>query len=302
MTIPIRIIKWVLISTFVLLVSSVLFYTYLVLSFDTKNFPENHGSVETQLFVGDGDNQPLIVGLGGAEGGNTWASRYWANRRNEFISQGYAFLAIGYFGVEGAPKELDRISLDGVHQAIIDASSDPKINQQCIALIGGSKGAELALLLASEYPDIKAVVAMVPGNAVFAALTIAMNTPSFSLRGEPLEFVPVPWSATPALIKGDLRAAWEEMLKNDDAMNNAAIQVENINGPIFLVSATRDEFWPSTEMSTSMVQRLKENDFPYKVEHLPVEGDHASVLDHLNEVSNFLLNNLMLENSLGCPR
>lgn len=297
-----KIIKWTLISIFTLLVISVLFYTYLVMSFDTKNFPENHGLVDSQLFLGDGDNQPLIVGLGGAEGGNAWASRYWDNQRNSFISQGYAFLAIGYFGMEGTPRELDRISVDGVHQAIIDAANDPKINQQCIALIGGSKGAELALLLASEYPDIKAVVAMAPGNAVFAALTTAMNTPSFSLGGEPLEFVPVPWSATPALIKGDLRAAWVEMLKNDDAMSNAAIQVENINGPIFFVSATQDEFWPSTEMATSMEQRLNENDFPYAVEHLAVEGGHASVLDHFDEVSNFLQNTLMLENSLECPR
>tara|TARA_A100000171_G_C2139047_1_gene153058 strand:+ start:971 stop:1789 length:819 start_codon:yes stop_codon:yes gene_type:complete len=272
------------------------------MSFDTKNFPENHGLVDSQLFLGDGDNQPLIVGLGGAEGGNAWASRYWDNQRNLFISQGYAFLAIGYFGMEGIPRELDRIAVDGVHQAIIDAANDPKINQQCIALIGGSKGAELALLLASEYPDIKAVVAMAPGNAVFAALTTTMNTPSFSLGGEPLEFVPVPWSATPALIKGDLRAAWVEMLKNDDAMSNAAIQVENINGPIFFVSATQDEFWPSTEMATSMEQRLNENDFPYAVEHLAVEGGHASVLDHFDEVSNFLQTTLMLESSLECPR
>lgn len=302
MVTTIRIFKWVVTSITVLIVLAILVYSFSVMSFDTENLPENHGSVDAQLFLGDGGNQPLIVGLGGSEGGNAWAHQYWADQRDVFISEGYAFLAIGYFGMEGTPKELDRISLDAVHQAIIDASNDPKINSQCIALIGGSKGAELALLLASEYSNIKAVVAMVPGNAVFAALTIAMNTPSFSLRGEPLEFVPVPWSATPDLIKGDLRAAWLQMLEDEDAMNNAAIQVENISGPIFFVSATKDEFWPSTEMSVSMEQRLEENNFPYYVEHLVVEGNHASVFDHFDEVSIFLRNNLMQENPTGCPR
>ncbi|MEX2334633.1 MAG: acyl-CoA thioester hydrolase/BAAT C-terminal domain-containing protein, partial [Pseudohongiella sp.] len=214
-------------------------------------------------------------------------------QRDEFISQGYAFLALGYFGAENTPLELDRIALEGVYNAILQAAENPAVNAQCIALIGGSKGAELALLLASEYPDIKAVVAMAPGSAVFAALTMAMNTPSFSLNGEPLPFVPVPMSATPALLQGDLRGAWVEMMKNEEAMAAAAIPVENINGPIFFVSAARDEFWPSTEMSQSMQQRLEDNNFPHHVEHLATEDDHASVLNHFDEVETFLRNHFL---------
>jgi hypothetical protein len=65
-----------------------------------------------------------------------------------FLAQGYALLALAYFGEEGIPKELDRISLEGVYAAIVDAADHPKVNRDCIALIGGSKGAELALLSA----------------------------------------------------------------------------------------------------------------------------------------------------------
>lgn len=92
------------------------------------------------------------------------------------------------------------------------------------------------------------------------------------------------------------------MLENDVAVRNASIQVENINGPIFFVSATRDEVWPSTEMSESMVHRLSENDFPHFVDHLAVNGDHASVLDNFDEVEDFLKVNFMQDNSSGCPR
>ncbi len=294
--------KWLGLAAVVLLALPVLFYVYLIVSFDTENFPENHGKVKTEFYVGEGSNQPLIVGLGGAEGGNSWARDVWATQRNEFIAQGYAFLALGYFGMEGIPRELDRVALEGVHQAIIAAASDPRVNQNCIALIGGSKGAELALLLASEYPEIKAVVALAPGSAVFAALTIAMNTPSFSLNGQPLEFVPVPWSATPALIQGDLRAVWEEMLKNETQMVKAAIPIEAINGPIFFVSATQDEYWPSAEMSRTMEQRLAQNNFPHTVEHLAVEGDHGSVLNHFEEIEQFLQTNFLQQSAAGCPR
>lgn len=298
----ITVLKWLAFAVLALLSLPVLFYIYLIASFDTENFPENHGKVHTELFVGEGSNQPLIVGLGGAEGGNSWARDVWASQRNEFIAQGYAILAVGYFGMDGIPRELDRVALEGIHQAILAAANDSRINKECIAVVGGSKGAELALLLASEYPEIKAVVALSPGSAVFPAITIAMNTPSFSRNGQPLEFVPVPWSATPALIRGDLRAVWEEMMKNETQMANAAIPIEQSNGPLFFVSATRDEFWPSTEMSRAMEQRLAENNFAHAVEHLVVEGDHGSVLNHFDEVEQFLQSNLLQHTAAGCPR
>ena len=166
--------------------------------------------------------------------------------------------------------------------------------------MGGSKGGELSLLLASHFPEIKTVVAIVPGNAVFPALTIAMNTPSFSLNGELLPFVPVPLSATPALIKGNLRAVWEEMLKNEDAVERAAIQVENINGPIFFVSATQDEFWPSKEMSDAMMQRLQKNAFPFHSDHLAIKGGHIAPLESFDEIETFLEANFLNNDRFNC--
>ncbi len=300
MTKAIKLIKWTGILVSALIVLAVGYYTYLVLSFDDRNMPENHGRVNVELFLGDGDNQPLIVGLGGSEGGNAWASDYWKGQRDRFISQGYSFLAVAYFGEEGTPQDLDRIALEGVHRAIREAAADASVNGECVTLMGGSKGAELALLLGSHYPDIDAVVGIVPGNAVFPALTIAMNTPSFSLDGEGLPFVPLPFSATWPLLKGDLRAVWEEMLKDQSAVDSASIAVENINGPVLFLSATRDEFWPSTEMSDSMEQRLAKNDFSYPVEHVAIEGGHMAPTDHFDEVERFLAANLQQRNLSGC--
>jgi pimeloyl-ACP methyl ester carboxylesterase len=294
--------KWTALALLVAVLLLPAYYFYRVVTFDTETLPENHGRVNTELFLGEGENQPLIIGFGGAEGGNAWVRRSLKPQRDRFLADDYAVLAVAYFGEEGIPKDIDRISLEGVHEAIVAAASHPKVNRECIALIGGSKGAELALLLASRYPDIKAVVAVVPGNAVFAAHTVAMNTSSFSSHGEPVPFVPVPWSAVPALLKRDLRGAWERMLEDEEAVARAAIPVEKINGPILLLSATQDEFWPSSEMSESMVERLRKHDFPYRYDHVAVAGGHAAPQEQSKLVEDFLRVSLLRESDADCPR
>ena len=261
---------------------------WVVARFDTKTLPPRHGQVDVELFARAGGKRPLLVGLGGGEGGNAWASERWTPQRERFLDQGYALLALGYFGTPNSPEKLDRISLDGVHAAILKAAQDPRVDGRCIAIVGGSRGAELALLLASHYPDIKAVVAIVPGSAVFPSLTDAMTTPGFSLNDQSLPFVPMTWGATPDLLVGNLRGAFETIMRDEAAMQRAAIAVEKINGPVQFVSASRDEMWPSKEMADAMMQRLESNAFRHPFEHLVVQGGHGEPLDEFPKMEAFL--------------
>lgn len=286
-----KLLKYLLLLTCVLTISFVLYIEYLKWSFDSKSLPENHGQVKAELFLGDGQQQALIVGFGGSEGGNAWASDYWKEQRDRFLEQGYAILTIGYFGMEGTPSKLDRISLDAIHAVIQETVQHAKINKDCVALMGGSKGAELALSLASYFDSYSSAIAFVPGHSIFASLTDAMVTSSFSLNQEPLDFVPVKWNAAPALIKGDLRGAFEKMLEDKEAVERARINIENIKGSILLLSATQDEMWPSSEMSEEMIQTLSENDFPYEYKHIAIKGNHAAPLEHFDKVESFLKKN-----------
>lgn len=265
--------------------------TIMIVAGCTNDAPDSQGKVQSILFVGAGENQPLVVGFGGSEGGNAWATDRWKPVRDKFIVNGYAFLAVGYFGAEGTPEQLDRISIDAVHQAIVEAAKNPKVDDHRIAVIGGSKGSELALLLASHYSDINGVVALAPGNCAFPALTVGATTSSWTFQNEEVPFVPVPWAAVPALITGDLRSAFEIMLEDKDAVEKALIKVEDINGPILLVSAKKDEMWPSTEMSNEIVERLKAKHFKYAYEHIADEGGHTEVLDYFDTVLAFLEKN-----------
>lgn len=291
-------------AIFLLAVLMILFaYSYYVIaSLDTETLPLHHGKVSSELYIGEGENQPLIVGFGGSEGGNAWASDFWKPQRDKYLKKGYAFLAIGYFGMSGTPEKLDRISLEGIYDVISEAKQNPKIDENCIAVMGGSKGGELALMLASRYEDIKAVVGIVAANAVFVGLTDAMTTSSFTIDAEQVPFMPVPWSVTPSLLSGNLRRAFEIMLEDTIALENAAIAVENINGPIFLISATEDEFWPSSEMSEGIIQRLETKQFPFYFEHVAIDGRHAEPLKHFDKIDQFLDQQFKSGQANACSR
>lgn len=261
---------------------------YIFLENYVPSLDENHGKIESKLYLGDSENQPLIVGFGGSEGGNAWDSDYWKPTREEFLKKGYAFLAVEYFGGKNTSASLDRISLNAIHDTILKAIKNPKINATKIAIIGGSKGGELVLNLASLYPDIDAVVAIVASNVSFPAHTFMSNTSSWTYNDKELPFILPPYATIPLLLKGDRLGAFQMMLKEKEAARKAAIPVENINGNILLISATKDKEWSSTAMSDSIMKRLKENNFKKYYQHIPIEGGHAEPLKHFDLVYEFL--------------
>ena len=245
-------------------------------------------NVESILYLGSGKNQPLIVGLAGAEGGNAWTSDYWKKTRDQFIEKGYAFLAIGYFGAKGTPDTLQKISIEDVYYAIEVAAKNKKINKNKIAIVGGSRGADLALLLGSYYKDIKCVVGIVASNVTFPGNTNHFTTSTWTYQKKELPFVHVNKEAVPFLMKHDLRGTFEAMLKDTIAEEKALIKVENINGPILLVSATKDEICPSTPMAEKMIARLKAKKFKHYFEHVAIEGSHTEPYKHFDLIFKFL--------------
>jgi uncharacterized protein len=247
--------------------------------------------VESVLYLGEGKKQPLVVGLGGSEGGNAWTSDHWKATRDEFLAKGYAFLAIGYFAAPGAPDTLNRIALEDVHHAIQTAAAHKQVHRKKIALIGGSRGADLALLLGSHYKDIGCVVSIVGSNAAFPGHTNHFSTSCWTFQGQELPFVPVNEAAIPFLMARDLRGTFEAMLGDADAVAKAAIPVERIQGPVLFLSATQDEICPSTPMADSMVERLKAAQFKYPYQHKAIEGGHTAPLEHFDVVFAFLAAN-----------
>ena len=59
---------------------------------------------------------------------------------------------------------------------------------------------------------------------------------------------------------------------------DAVIKVENITGPIMLISSRMDTMWPSELAAKAIIRRLEEHGFPYEYRHLSYEhGSHLFV-------------------------
>jgi dienelactone hydrolase len=126
--------------------------------------------------------------LGGSEGGlETGAARGML-----LASRGYVTFAVAYFRAQGLPNQLTSIPLETVRQACIYLSRRGEVDAQRIGVIGSSRGAELALLAASMFPQLKAVVAYAPSNASWAALVSGPQQAAWTFNGQPVPFVPNP--------------------------------------------------------------------------------------------------------------
>lgn len=256
---------------------------------------EQHGVVETKLYLGNSDNQPLIVAFGGGGGGNDWTRNYMKGKRDSLIEKGYSVLAIGYFKSNGTPKNLDRISLDAISDTIMNIAQNDKIDATKIALIGGSKGGELILNLASRFNHFNAVIAMSTSNVSFPAITWSANTSSWTYKNKEVAYVPAPLKTISPALKGDLYTAHSMMLEDEQAVKRAEIAVENINCPILIMSGKDDDQWPATEMSDKIMERLKNNNFKYYKEHAILDGGHIEPLRQFNLVCEFLETHLPVE-------
>ena len=215
-----------------------------------------------------------VLVVGGSGGGIAWQD-YWGEI---LVRQGFAALALAYFGMEGLPKELDEIPLEYFLGALEYMQRKPEIDRTRIGVVGVSKGAELALLLASNAPAIRAVVAFVPSSVVFqsgASMEPGQKPrSSWTFHGRPLPFVPRESGNTDEPLVNEFRRA----LKQRDRVTIATIPVERIGGPILLLSGKEDTTWPSSDMSEMVIARLRERNFRFAYQHIAY--DDAGHLIH----------------------
>ncbi len=255
----------------------------------TPNLSANYGKVDTHLYLSDSCKQILVVAFGGGSGGNDWERNYLKSIRNEFLTRGYAVLAIGYFKTDQSPSSLDRISLNAISDTILHiASRYPQLDTSRIILLGASKGGELVLNLASRFKHFKGVVALSTSHVSFPALTIAANTSSWHFNNQEVPYVPAPFKTLGSAIQGDLYRAFSMMMEDEKAVTQAEIEVEKINGPILILSGTQDDQWPATYMSDQIINRLARKNFQHTYRHVPLAGGHIEPLNHFDSVFTFL--------------
>lgn len=214
---------------------------------------------------------PQVLVLGGSEGGLD-GSRPIAQRLAE---SGYGALALAYFHAPGVPPTLQSVPLEYFTRAIDWLAARPEAAGRRVAVLGGSKGGEAALLIASGDRRICAVVAGAPSSVAWAGFNpadfISDPGPSWTRGGKPVPYAPYDRTAP---FKGLLDFYTRSLAQ---APPEAAIPVEKIAGPVLLISGRQDQLWPSSAMSDAVMARLDAAKFKPVHQHLAYDdAGHAA--------------------------
>lgn len=211
-------------------------------------------TVPDERFVADyaAASGPVKYGvliLGGSGGGKP------EHLANKIADMGYSVLSLAYFNTGKLPAELNEIPLeyfDAPKRWLLDQK---ETRSDGLIVVGWSKGAELALLLASMDSSYKGVVGIAPSHVTWAGiLTDWTKTPSSSWTngGKPLPHV----SFAANVQINSLVDLYNASLEQADLVAGATIKTENIEAPVMLFSGGNDAIWPANEMAEAVCQRM----------------------------------------------
>lgn len=230
------------------------------------------------------EQHPGVVALHGSEGDIPW------NVGAMLASRGYATLALQYFSPTGEgnlPTDLVGVPLEYCDRAIDWLLDQPAVRDGQVGVVGESKGGELALVLGSHSSEVGAVVGYVPSGVVWQGMEgngMVAEGSSWTVNGNDLEFVPLRFGGSlrelidygVSMIRGrpmSIEWMYRESLQGVklDRREAATIPVEQIDGPVLLLSGEKDELWPSSLLSDIVIHRLNKHDHPYSYNHIPYE-------------------------------
>jgi dienelactone hydrolase len=208
--------------------------------------------------------QPALLVLGGSEGGLGTVSRMGAGLHAE----GYAVFALGYFGVEGLPDQLQEIPLEYFVRALDWLTAQPGVDPARIGVVGGSKGAEAALLLASRDARVRAVVAATPTDHAWQSVDWNgwSDTPSWTAGGQPVAYL----RYAPFDMAAGLRAMYDRSVAEatPEAREAARIPLERSQAALLLIAGEADGLWGAAEAAQRIADRLAAAKHPYPVQVL----------------------------------
>ena len=215
----------------------------------------------------DGDARPVVVILHGADGGTEAGERFGPI----LARMGYVAVGLPYYspdwGQYGPPKALPELSgsfvdipVDQLARLRDTLAAMPGVDIEQFALFAGSKGSEFALIAASRYDWIDAVVAYTPSDIVWEGwgletLEAEGTRSSFAFEGQALPFMPYR-GFVEGLLAGDaadLRAIHENGRADHPEREAAArIPVENYGGALLLIAGEKDAQWNAARQARNI--------------------------------------------------
>jgi dienelactone hydrolase len=211
-----------------------------------------------------------VVVIGGSEGG--------LHERDAvaLAEEGFAALALAYFGAAGVPPVLVDVPLEYFTRAV-DLLESEGFAPGAIGLLGGSRGGEAALLVGSRDERVGSVVSVVGSGVVTQGIDsragrldaiLRTSGPAWTVDGEALPFLP--YEVAPELVHAierhepvALRDGFAALPTDPDVLDRISIPVERIRGGVLLVAGGDDQMWDSPGYHQVAADRLRRADHPY---------------------------------------
>ncbi|UII19571.1 acyl-CoA thioester hydrolase/BAAT C-terminal domain-containing protein [Fulvivirga ligni] len=253
----------------------------------------NHKGITASFFAKDDViSQPTVVLIGGGVWGDFWGQ--------ELSKANYVGLSLPYYRQEGLPTLMEEIPLEYFETAIKWLKDQPEVNADKIVVMGASRNAELALLIASKYPNlVHGVISYSPSAVSWSNTVLPFNSdtikPSWTFDNQPIPYIPM------AKLKGgksdtiETLTYWSQPLADSASVSRAVIHVEDINGPVLLFSGVEDEVWPSAMMADMIETRVKKIDSSFDIENVQYENAGHLISSNPNNPSSMRQGEMMID-------
>ncbi|XP_066043452.1 acyl-coenzyme A amino acid N-acyltransferase 2-like isoform X1 [Chamaea fasciata] len=208
-----------------------------------QRVPVREGRVRGALFLPPGPGPfPGVIDLFGGAGGLI------EFRAGLLASRGFAVLALAFFAYDDLPRVLAQLDLEYFEEAAELLLQHPKIRGPGLGVVGVSKGAEVALAMATFLPQVVA--------------TVWINGTAF-LHGNPLVYKelripPIPYY-TERILFTEVGAMDNSAIfadPQDPAYRASAIPVEKIRGKVLFVVGEADRSFNSKLFAELALARM----------------------------------------------
>lgn len=200
--------------------------------------------------------EPIVV-FGGSEGSSN------LELAEQIATEGYEVYALFFFGADNQTEALNRVPLEFFHDFLEYADL---IGEQ-VTVVGGSKGAELGLVLTNYYEEVHHLVLYTPSSYVFMGLDFSGDAgSSWTWQGEELPYVDITQSDFGAFIRSlfDMavlnpvryRETYESAVEMTDHSEEARIKLSNVEGQVLLFGGRDDAVWQGDIAAEEMGEAL----------------------------------------------
>ena len=204
------------------------------------------------------ERRGVVVVYGGSEGSPDYS------RAEKLAQDGYEVLSLYFFGQDNQRPTLAEVPLeqfDEVTDYIREHVADPSP----VTVMGTSKGAEFASLLAANGFAVDNLVAFVPAHYSYSGLDFSTgkDLPSFSLRGEAVPFASFRQSGVLTGLKmlGRMIAAYPVAYRPTyegaagSAEDAARIELGGFDGNAVFFGAGDDRMWQSDVAARALAEQ-----------------------------------------------